>query len=86
MASNRLAPEAIDHPMLRFTSINDPVRPAESVTLRGFVNDLDPLLASARFAICPVFGGTGQQIKIVEAIARGLPVVALRRHPVDNMA
>jgi glycosyltransferase involved in cell wall biosynthesis len=44
----------------------------------GFVRDISSLYANARFAICPVFGGTGQQIKIVEAMAHGVPVVALR--------
>jgi glycosyltransferase involved in cell wall biosynthesis len=42
----------------------------------GFVDDLKPLYSSARIFICPVFGGTGQQVKIVEAMAHGLPVVA----------
>ncbi len=32
----------------------------------------------ACFAINPVFGGTGQQIKTLEAMAHGLPVVILR--------
>jgi len=50
----------------------------EGVTLTGFVPDLKQVYASSRFFICPVFGGTGQQIKIVEAMAHGLPVVALR--------
>ena len=50
----------------------------DRVTLSGFVPDLKPVYASSRFFVCPVFGGTGQQIKIVEAMAHGLPVVALR--------
>lgn len=52
--------------------------PAAGVQLSGFVADLGPIYQAARLAICPVFGGTGQQIKIVEAMANGLPVVALR--------
>jgi len=51
---------------------------APGVSLSGFVPDLGPVYSSARFFVCPVFGGTGQQIKIVEAMAHGLPVVALR--------
>jgi glycosyltransferase involved in cell wall biosynthesis len=43
----------------------------------GFVEDLLPLYAQSGFAICPLIGGTGQQVKIVEAMAHGLPVVAL---------
>ncbi|WP_310485012.1 glycosyltransferase [Chamaesiphon sp. VAR_48_metabat_403] len=43
----------------------------------GFVEDLSSLYAHSGFAICPLIGGTGQQVKIVEAMAHGLPVVAL---------
>jgi hypothetical protein len=56
----------------------DAVRPAEGVEPCGLVADLRPLYAAARFVVCPVFGGTGQQVKVVEAMAQGLPVVALR--------
>src|SRR5262245_4011913 len=51
---------------------------APGAELAGFVPDLRAQYARARFAVCPVFGGTGQQVKIVEAMAHGLPVVALR--------
>jgi glycosyltransferase involved in cell wall biosynthesis len=43
---------------------------------KGFVPNRDALFQAARFAVCPVFAGTGQQIKIVEAMAYGLAVVA----------
>ncbi len=43
----------------------------------GFVEDLSSLYTQSGFAICPLIGGTGQQVKIVEAMAHGLPVVAL---------
>jgi glycosyltransferase involved in cell wall biosynthesis len=43
----------------------------------GFVDDLSPLYAQSGFAICPLIGGTGQQVKIVEAMAHGLAVIAL---------
>lgn len=36
-----------------------------------------PIYQQAKFAICPLIGGTGQQVKIIEAMAHGLPVVAL---------
>jgi glycosyltransferase involved in cell wall biosynthesis len=48
----------------------------EGVNLSGFVPDLKALYKTSRFAICPILGGTGQQIKIVEAMAHGLPVIA----------
>jgi glycosyltransferase involved in cell wall biosynthesis len=43
----------------------------------GFVEDISSLYTQSGFAICPLIGGTGQQVKIVEAMAHGLPVVAL---------
>jgi glycosyltransferase involved in cell wall biosynthesis len=51
---------------------------SQALIPEGFVPDLTPYYRHARFALCPVFGGTGQQVKIVEAMAHGLAVVALR--------
>lgn len=48
------------------------------IQLLGFIPDLQPLYADSKFAICPLIGGTGQQVKIVEAMGYGLPMVALR--------
>ncbi len=64
------------------------VAAAAGIVLRGFVPDLSVEYATASFSVCPVFAGTGQQIKIVEAMAHGLPVVALSpaaaRSPIRN--
>ena len=64
------------------------VCPEENILLSGFVPDLEAVYESARFVVCPIFGGTGQQVKIVEAMARGVPVVALRavsqRSPIEH--
>jgi len=49
-----------------------------ALILEGFVPDLTRHYQHARFALCPIFGGTGQQAKIVEAMAHGLAVVAMR--------
>jgi glycosyltransferase involved in cell wall biosynthesis len=46
--------------------------------LLGFIPDLTSLYAESCFAICPLIGGTGQQVKIVEAMAHGVPVIALK--------
>lgn len=54
------------------------VTPTEGIDLLGYVPNLSDIYGTAKFAICPVFGGTGQQIKIVEAMAHGLPVVTTR--------
>jgi glycosyltransferase involved in cell wall biosynthesis len=47
-----------------------------AIDWKGFVPNRDALFQEAGFAVCPVFAGTGQQIKIVEAMAYGLAVVA----------
>lgn len=53
--------------------------PAENVRLRGMVDRLDQVYAQAPFLVNPVYGGTGQQVKIVDAMAHGVPVIALDR-------
>lgn len=53
------------------------VLPTEGVLLSGFVPDIKKVYELAKFVVCPVFGGTGQQVKIVEAMAHGVPVIAL---------
>lgn len=57
----------------------DQVVATDGVSLAGFVPDLADFYREARYVVCPVFGGTGQQIKIIEAMAHGVPVIALRR-------
>ncbi len=54
-----------------------PATPENGIVIRGFVPSIADVYATAGYAICPVLGRTGQQIKIVEAMAHGLPVVAL---------
>lgn len=51
---------------------------AAGVEYVGFLEDISRIYEDARFALCPSYGGTGQQLKIVEAMAHGLAVVALR--------
>jgi glycosyltransferase involved in cell wall biosynthesis len=53
-----------------------PSRPG--VVRCGFVPMIGDVYQDAGFALCPILGGTGQQVKIVEAMAHGLAVVALR--------
>lgn len=52
--------------------------PAEGVNLLGFVDDITSLYKESCFAIASMIGGTGQSVKILEAMANGLPVVSLR--------
>lgn len=56
--------------------IGQDVLPVRGIELRGFVPDLLPSYRHAPFLICPILGKTGQQIKIVEAMAHGVPVIA----------
>lgn len=51
---------------------------SKGIDLLGFVPDLQKLYSSSKFAICPLIGATGQQLKVMEAMANGLPVVVLR--------
>lgn len=54
------------------------LKPQRGTQLLGFVDDLAPLYAAAPFAICPLLGGTGQQVKVIEAMAAGVPVICMR--------
>ena len=49
---------------------------ASDVDLRGAVGDLRPLYAESDIAVVPIRGGGGTRIKILEAFAYGIPVVA----------
>jgi hypothetical protein len=53
------------------------VTPVDGIEVTGPVDALDAVYAGARYAVCPLIGGTGQQVKVVEAMAHGLAVVAL---------
>lgn len=63
-----------------------------SVRFAGFVDNLSAVYQHACFAVCPVLGGTGQLVKVIEAMAHGLAVVALAparervpiRHGIDG--
>lgn len=51
----------------------------DGVVLQGFVEDRDGLLESTRLLLAPVFSGSGSRIKVLTALAAGLPVVTNRR-------
>lgn len=46
------------------------------VRVVGFVEDLAELLGAARVLVAPVFSGGGSRIKVLTALAHGVPVVA----------
>src|SRR5690606_13449799 len=45
------------------------------VRVLGFVDDLQHLLGAVRCVVAPVFSGSGSRIKVLTALAHGLPVV-----------
>jgi glycosyltransferase involved in cell wall biosynthesis len=49
------------------------------VRMLGFVDDLAPLYARAACALVPLLSGGGTPLKLIEALAYGLPVVATPR-------
>jgi glycosyltransferase involved in cell wall biosynthesis len=51
----------------------------ERVEVPGFVDDLGPLYARAACALVPLLSGGGSPLKLIEALAHGLPVVATPR-------
>jgi glycosyltransferase involved in cell wall biosynthesis len=59
-------------------SICKHVASESGIMLRGFVPSLEALYKSSKFLVCPILGTTGQQVKIVEAMAHGVPVIALK--------
>lgn len=46
------------------------------VVVTGYQADLDPVFASAAVLVVPVSAGSGMRVKILEAFARGIPVVS----------
>lgn len=49
-----------------------------SISLVGPVDIVQPILAAATVAIAPLRAGSGQQLKVLEAMACGTPIVASR--------
>ncbi len=54
----------------------DQVPQAAGVTVHGRVPSVTPFYASAHVAVVPIFEGSGSRLKVVEAMARGLPTVS----------
>ncbi len=45
------------------------------ISTHGYVNDLEPFYQSTKCLVAPLLSGSGVKIKIINALARGLPVV-----------
>ena len=50
---------------------------APNVFLKGFCDNLHREYFKARFLLCPTFNGTGQQIKVLDAMSCSLPTVLM---------
>jgi glycosyltransferase involved in cell wall biosynthesis len=50
--------------------------PESNVQVMGYVADLAPLLRQSAVLVVPVHAGSGMRVKILEAFARGIPVVS----------
>jgi len=55
---------------------NLPLPSYKNVTLAGYVNNIKTLIASSSVSIAPLLSGGGTRLKILEAMALGIPVVA----------
>ncbi len=68
------------YPLATLTITGDhadlPLPPAPDVTLTGFVPDVRPRIAGSWAAVVPMLQGGGTRLKILEAMALGVPVVS----------
>ncbi|MHB1131370.1 MAG: glycosyltransferase [Chloroflexota bacterium] len=51
-------------------------RPESGIAVTGYVADLEPILRECAIVVVPVHSGSGMRVKILEAFARGIPVVS----------
>ena len=58
---------------------DDPLRHAPGVTLTGFLDDVRPAVRGAAVCVVPLRQGGGTRLKILEAMALGVPVVSTAR-------
>lgn len=54
----------------------DSLRLAPEISLTGYVDDVRPLVAGAAACVVPILTGGGTRVKILEAMALGVPVIA----------
>ncbi len=75
---------AQNHPDLQFTIVGRDPGPAvlalnsDRIHVTGTVEDVRPFYASAVAAVVPVRSGSGTRLKILEAMASGVPVISTR--------
>ena len=47
----------------------------EGITLKGFVPDLQRIYSDSRVSVAPLLFGSGMKVKVLDAMARGMPTV-----------
>lgn len=50
--------------------------PGSGITVTGYVADLEPVVRESAVLVVPLHSGSGMRVKILEAFARGMPVVS----------
>jgi glycosyltransferase involved in cell wall biosynthesis len=55
--------------------LKNAVQAAKDVTLLGYVEDLEDIYSNCRISIAPLLFGSGIKVKVISAMARGLPLV-----------
>jgi len=56
-------------------SIRALATPGSGITVAGYVEELGPCFERSAVFVCPVTRGSGTRVKVLQAMARGLPVV-----------
>ena len=51
------------------------VAPHRGITLKGFVPDLQEIYRDSRVSVAPLLFGSGMKVKVLDAMARGMPTV-----------
>ena len=73
----------VDHPDLRFdivgknpdSRLEQAAAAYPGITLRGFVPDLQEVYRDSRVSVAPLLFGSGMKVKVLDALARGMPTV-----------
>lgn len=55
------------------------VKSAPWFKMTDSIPDLGDIYRTAAFSLCPLLSGTGQKIKVLEAMARGVPVLSMQQ-------
>lgn len=59
-------------------SLSTEYKPHSNVMMHGYVNQVESFYSKARCLVAPLLSGSGIKIKILHALARGLPIVTTK--------